>query len=355
MRKNYKITLMAATLALSIMVLSGIAGPQIAQSISKGDKDGYNAGGSSDSTINIADLTDSGYKLVWFDEFETTGTEEGMNGLFSDKWCIDKPRMSGDGKLLTISNAAWAIKANGGNLNLNAISLVQNGWYDPTATPGSSFASHKYAAPFTVSTEGKMSFKYGYLEIRAKVPYKEGCWPSFWLRSHNATDKRENPEFEVELDVFEVFGSVNSLSSNLHQQVYNGDDKLSFMTKTSAINKEEVHTFVDFENLSNEYHTYGVEWTPEKIAIYVDGVKQCEWLINKYALLSYGLKPEVSGFDTTMNILFNNHVLTQYSEFKPSDDNVIENYESNLPSQYSIDYVRLYQKNDGVSKLITGR
>ena len=345
MRKNYKITLIAATLALSITVLSGVAGPKIAQSISKGDKGGYSAGDSGDATINIADLTDSGYKLVWFDEFDSSTLDD-------TKWCKDKPRMSGTPEH-TISNAAWAIQAKDGNLRLNAISNVAQGWYDPNATSG--FASYKYVAPYTVSTEGRMSFQYGYLEIRAKVPFKEGCWPSLWLRSHHATDKRENPEFEVELDVFEVFGSKNTLASNLHQQVYNGVSGVSYMTVGSAINSEEVHTFKNYDNLSNEYHTYGLEWEPERIAIYVDGVKQCEWKINKFALLSYGLKPEVSGFDTTMNILFNNHIFTKSTEYKTSDDNIIENYESNLPSEYAIDYVRLYQKNDGVSKLITGR
>lgn len=342
MCKNHKITIIAATLALSMTVLSGVVVPKIAQTIGDGDKNGYGVGNTADATINIANLTDEGYKLVWFDEFNSST-------LDSNKWRTDKPRMSGTAEH-TISNAAWAIAQNGGNLKLNA---VYNEWYDPNATSG--FTSYKYVAPNTVSTENKMSFQYGYLEIRAKVPYKEGCWPSFWLRSHHATDKRQNPEFEVELDVFEVFGSKNSLASNLHQQTYNGVSGASFMTISSAINNEEIHTFKNSSNLSNEYHTYGLEWEPEKIAIYVDGVKQCEWVINKFALLSYGLKPEVSGFDTTMNVLFNNHIFTESSEYKTSDDNIIEKHESNLPSEYAIDYIRLYQKDDGVSKLITGR
>lgn len=348
MRKNYKITLLSAALAVSVAVLGCvIISPKSSGKTEKGNNannfENLKASNSSDATINVADLADDGYKLVWYDEFDGSS-------LDSTKWCTDKPRMSGDNTLLTISDAAWAIAQKEGNLTLNAI---YNNWYDPTATSG--FASMKYVAPNSVSTEGKMSFQYGYLEIRAKVPYKEACWPSFWLRSHHATDKRENPEFEVELDVFEVFGSKDTLASNLHQQSYNGVSGNSYMTTGSAINSEERHTFTNSANLNNEYHTYGVEWTPEKITIYIDGKKQCEWKLDKYSLLSYGLKPEVSGFDTTMNILFNNHLFTKNSEYKPSSSNIVENYENNLPSVYQIDYVRLYQKNDGVSKLITGR
>ena len=54
-----------------------------------------------------------------------------------------------------------------------------------------------------------------------------------------------------------------------------------------------------------------------------------------------------------MNILFNNHLFTESSEFKPSTG-TIEQSEESLPAQFDIDYVRLYQKNDGVSKLYIG-
>lgn len=342
MRKKYMITSIAAALALSITVLSGVITPKAPEVNKKEEIKEYKAENEVETVLSVSDLTADGYKLVWYDDF-TSSTIDGT------KWCTDKPRMSGTPEH-TISNAAWAIATANGTLKLNA---VYNQWYDETATSG--FSSFKYVAPYTVSTEGKMSFKYGYLEIRAKVPFKEGCWPSIWLRSHHATDKRENPNFEVELDVFEVFGSKTSLASNLHQQKFNGDLGNSYMTTGSAINDEERHTFKNSSNLNNEYHIYGLEWEPDRIAIYIDGVKQCEWQINKYALLSYGLKPDVSGFDTTMNILFNNHLFTKSSEYLPSKDNIIENYESNLPSEFAIDYVRLYQKDDGVSELIVGR
>ncbi len=279
-----------------------------------------------------------GYELVWYDEFDGTALDE-------TKWNTNQTRMA-DTSELAQSNLGSVRNVSEGNLQLTA---KKNPYYN--AESESYFEQHEYMTTGSVTTEGKMSYQYGYLEIRAKVPYKEGCWPSFWLRSHNATDKQENPDFEVEVDVFEVFGNTTSMASNLHQQNYNGN---SYSTSASSINSQEVHTFADTANLSNEYHTYAFEWEPDRMAIYVDGELQCEWSINRWSLYFYGLKANTSGFDTTMNILFNNHLFTNSSTYKTSDENVIENYGDNLPAEYDIDYVRLYQKNDGVSKLILG-
>ena len=88
------------------------------------------------------------------------------------------------------------------------------------------------------------------------------------------------------------------------------------------------------------------------MAVYVDGVLQVEWKLDIISLWRYGLKANNSGFDTTMNILFNNHLFTESSTYKPSQSGTIESHEGNLPAEYDIDYVRLYQKNDGLSKLI---
>lgn len=277
-----------------------------------------------------------GYSLVWNDEFDG-------DALDATKWST-QTRMS-DTTELAQSNISAVRKVDDGKLQLTA---MENTWYNPNSE--SAFEQHKYMTSGSVTTEGKMSYQYGYLEIRAKVPYKEGCWPSFWLRSHNSTGKQENAIYEVEVDVFEVFGSRTGLVSNLHQQNYNGS---SYQTNKTNINNQEKYTFANTADLSNEYHIYAFEWTPDRMAVYVDGVLNCEWKLKALNLWGYGLKTDTSGFNTTMNILFNNHLFTQSSEYKPSDEsNIIENYEENLPAEFDIDYVRLYQKDDGLSKLI---
>ena len=276
------------------------------------------------------------YKLVWSDEFNGDSLDE-------TKWNTAQTRMA-DTKELAQSNLGSVRSVADGKLQLNA---MVNPYYN--ASSDKYFEQHKYMTTGSITTEQRMSYQYGYLEVSARLPYKEGCWPSLWLRSHNATNKNTDANFEIEVDVFEVFGSKNIMAANLHQQNYNGNSGESYQTSVA-----EKCTFADASNLSNEYHTYGFEWTPTKMAIYVDGELQCEWLLDEESLESYGLKADTTGFDTTLNILINNHLFTSSSSYKTDKNNIIEKYESNLPAEYDIEYVRLYQKNDGLSKLIIG-
>lgn len=302
-----------------------------------------------DGTKDITDLVKArikidsaskpgGYQLVWNDEFDGTKLDD-------SKWST-QTRMS-DTSELAQSNMTSVRKVAEGNLQLTA---MENPYYNPN---GSYFEQHQYMTSGSVTTEGKMSYQYGYLEIRAKVPYAAGVWPSFWLRSHNATGKQEKPKYEVEVDVFEVFGSENTLASNLHQQNFDGKSYQTGGTFWNDINQKEEHTFANADNLSNEYHTYAFEWEPDRMAIYVDGVLNVEWKLDTISLWTMDLKTNTTGFNTTMNILFNNHLFTESSNYIPSTG-TIENAEGNLPAEFDIDYVRLYQKNDGVSKLIIG-
>ncbi len=326
MRVNKKSVVISSVLAALLVALTGCKGGNAT------------ANKNADLNKTSANMMD-GYQLVWYDEFDAAE-------LDGTKWNTSQTRMK-DSDELAQSNASYVRTVASGNLKLIA---DLNPWYDPTSEKY--FEQHKYMTTTSVTTENRMSFRYGYLEMRAKVPFKEGCWPSLWLRSHHATEKSNSSNYDIEIDIFEVFGSTNRLAANLHQQMYNGISGNSFQTGGTKIDSAEIFTFANAENLSNEYHVYGFEWTPEKISIYVDRQLVCEWKIDKNSFLSYGLQPDISGMDNTVNILLNNHLFTKTTEYIPSANNIIENYESNLPAVYEIDYIRLYQKNDDVSKLI---
>ena len=57
----------------------------------------------------------------------------------------------------------------------------------------------------------------------------------------------------------------------------------------------------------------------------------------------------MGGFDTPIYLIFNNHLFTQSSTYKPYEGSEIKVGE--LPAEYVIDWIRLYQKDDGKSKL----
>ena len=290
------------------------------------------------------------YQLVWFDDFAG-------NALNEANWTKTPCASYADDVFYTYEDSN--LKLASGDLNLTSF---KNTYYDPEGD--TLYKQSKYLVPGSVHTENKMSYKYGYLEIRAKVPYKEGAWPAFWLRSSNATGKNYDAPYELEVDVFEVFGSKDTMRSNLHQHFTNKTEEtdengepiiehIDVQTTGEAISQAEGHTFTNSADLYNEYHTHGFEWSEDRMAIYVDRQLHCEWLLDAESLAAYGLNSDTTGFDTTLSVIFGNNLITSETEgFSASQ--MIEGNEGNLPTEFDIDWIRLYQKNDGLSELYIG-
>ncbi|MEE0927914.1 MAG: glycoside hydrolase family 16 protein [Acutalibacteraceae bacterium] len=276
------------------------------------------------------------YSYVWGDEFS-----------FSDinfyKWVysVSGTNMGNcvaeglEPDIIVLSNPD-VIKIVDGNLRLTPI------LYNDPEQP-----NLKYGVPASVRTNGTMAFRYGYAEIRAKVPFKTGVWPSYWTgTSRSLGELTPGINHRVEVDVFEIFGSVNEVVPQIHKiydknlydyNAIHGTNVSNNRTQgPSSIRK--TFKFENYENLSDEYHTYGYEWTPTEISMYVDGYCYNTYDITK----SYDKCPDMEGFQDPRYIIFNNHVFSPNSRFKP---NCIEGHEENLPANYDIDYFRLYQSD----------
>ena len=107
-------------------------------------------------------------------------------------------------------------------------------------------------------TKGKLGFKYGRIEARIKGPVGAGTWGAFWMLGADI-DERLWP-WCGEIDVTELVGkSPNTAYGYLHGLLSGGFGGRG--------------TTVDMPNgFANEYHTYAVDWLPESIDWYVDGV-----------------------------------------------------------------------------------
>lgn len=267
-----------------------------------------------------------GYSLVWNDEFKGRTIDNA-------KWRTNQPRMTAyDGV---------------GNFNEGTVRSVGNGRLLMTAYKNSDTTKYNgktYLTTNSITTENRMSFKYGYLEVRTKVPYKAGCWPSLWLRSPNAaqTDLTGKDGYNMEVDIIEPFGYTDKNGITIHET--NKSDEKDHCQ--AAVGN---YKFKNAENLANEYHTYGFLWTADEMKFYIDG--ECFATHTMAALKEMGYKGD---FDDTVNILFDNQLITTNSPVANEEKtNTIENNEGSLPAEYSVEYVRLYQKQGDVLVLET--
>lgn len=279
------------------------------------------------------------YTYVWGDEFE--GSD-----LDFTKWDFED-RMGSTTKIET----AWdkeVINVEDGRLKLHAIN-----YFDPMRE------GTMYKVPYSVVTKYKMNYTYGYVEIRARVPLYKGSWPSFWGLSLNGQGgtysdkglmynkaKSDKKLYGVEVDIFEVFGS-KAITPNVHKwyrannYAYDEIHNVQTSNHTELTSKDVWDWAVKSENpdnASNEYHTYGFEWTSKEMSFYVDGNKYYTLDITK----SYDLCEDMSGFHDAIYLMFNNHV---FADDQSWYQNLIEDH-TQMPFCFYIDYIRLYQQKN---------
>ena len=171
----------------------------------------------------------------------------------------------------------------------------------------------------------KFAFTYGRVVARARLPFGFGTWPAIWTLGKNIieTGGYWSEEYgEVfwpacgEIDIMEHWGSnQNVISAALH-------------TPSSFGATENYGTIVDTD-VSEEFHIYEMEWSPDAIKFSVDGS------------VYYTYEPEIQNaetwpFDSDQYILLNVAIESIVSSAFEESDMVI-------------DYVRVYQEEGALS------
>lgn len=133
-----------------------------------------------------------------------------------------------------------------------------------------------YSTGSLQTKNGKFSQEYGRFELRAKLPtikgHSRGIWPAFWMRPDNADTN------EGEIDILEAYGTP----AESHE-----DDHIDLLTQSTATlhyvqpdkhpgqkqkhPNEKAITPAGIDVNDGQFHTWTVEWTPEKITFFVDG------------------------------------------------------------------------------------
>ncbi|MGB2354383.1 MAG: family 16 glycosylhydrolase [Schleiferiaceae bacterium] len=119
-------------------------------------------------------------------------------------------------------------------------------------------------APYTsarLTTQGKESFQYGRIDIRAKVPYGQGVWPALWMLGDNFGSAGWPTCGEI--DIMEliggdgyndrtVYGTAHWSNNGSHAE-YGGNKSLPLG-----------------EKYNDEFHVFSIVWNSSSIRWYVD-------------------------------------------------------------------------------------
>jgi len=236
------------------------------------------------------------WQQIWADEFDYTGLPN------ADKWSYDIGCATNNNeKQYYAKERLENTRVENGNLVIEARKESLN---------GCGYTSGR------IKTQFKGDWLYGKFEIRAKIPAFKGTWPAIWFLPSDS----------------EYGGWPKSGEMDLMESVGYDPDKTFFTVHTEAYN----HTIntqkganTSTTNLSADFHTYTLEWYADSVCMFLDGTR---YFTFKKEAGTYKQWP----FDKPFHLLLNLAIGGDWGGLQGIDD-------TQFPTQYLIDYVRVYQ------------
>jgi beta-glucanase (GH16 family) len=209
----------------------------------------------SDGTIasdpNALDIVYS--NLVWSDEF---------NGakLDTDKW---------HHQTIGIQNGGWANGEFQHYTNNEENSFVEAGNLHIVAKK-ETIIQNEVSRDFTSARlNSKFAFTYGRVDIRAKLPEGNGTWPALWTLGKNINEIGAYWETKgFGTTSWPACGEIDIMEHGLH-----ATNVVSSALHTPSSFGATINTAIKpLPNVSENFHVYSINWSPNQITFLVDGV-----------------------------------------------------------------------------------
>ncbi|MGV8946088.1 MAG: family 16 glycosylhydrolase [Lutibacter sp.] len=250
-----------------------------------------------DNAGYVAPTSYSGYSLVWSDEFSE-------NNLDTNVWNQEIGNGSsgwGNNELEYYTNSLKNTFLSNGNLIIEARKETVNGF---------DYSSGR------MTTSNKKQFKYGRIDIRAKLPVTKGIWPALWMLGANISSVGWPACGEI--DIMELVGTYpNRVSGTVH-----------WKTTAGATTHQGADYYLNSGDFSQQFHVFSIVWQKDSIQWYVDGNL---FLTKTAADLNVANNP----FNADQFFIFNVAVGGNWPGSPESG--------SKFPQRMFVDYVRVYQ------------
>jgi len=263
------------------------------------------------------------WELIFSDEFDYEGLPD------SSKWDYEEGYVRNNELQFYTKDRLENSRVENGNLIIET--LYEEGYNElyPGGFGGSNETVVFNYTSASLITKNKAHFIYGKFEMRAMLPSGgDAIWPAFWLIGKDVMVPRYSGivgfnEYGGEVDIMEHFGFdpyaidynvfALDLDGNIHQA--GGETDLDLLP-------------------SESWHVYSLEWYLDRFEFFIDGESVFEYYKEDH--------PDVFWpFDYEHYIILNTAVR-----------NGPDIEESNFPSQFLIDYIRVYgarpQCSDGI-------
>ncbi len=212
--------------------------------------------------ISFNKMTSQQYEMIWHDEFQNPGKPD------PEKWSYET------GFIRNLEEQIYTRRKKNIRIKNGILEIIarkeryKNKRYAPHIK---NYRFNRASSEFTsgsIHTKNKFEFKYGRIEVRAKLPSGNGVWPAIWMLGANF-DEVKYPR-AGEIDLMEHVGiSPGEVHATVHYPMENNQGI------TSNGGSQMV------KSLSSEFHTYAMNWSTEKIEFLIDNEPYHSFVIDQ--------------------------------------------------------------------------
>jgi beta-glucanase (GH16 family) len=195
--------------------------------------------------------------LVWSDEFETNGAVNPTNWFHQTQLPAGGNWFNNEAQHYT--NRITNSSVSDGNLSITAKkeSLTDQGF------------TKQYTS---ARLNSKFAFKYGRVDIRAKIPKDAGTWPALWLLGKNINEDGGFFDEQYGTTNWPACGEIDILEHGITRSKPDNYIQSALHTPSSFGNTVDIGGVVVGNNIAENYHIYSMNWSPNQISFLVDNV-----------------------------------------------------------------------------------
>jgi len=243
-----------------------------------------------DNTGYSTPATYPGYTLVWSDEFLGT----------------------------TLDATVWNQEIGNNNGNNHELQYYTNSSKNTFVSDGNLIIEARKETVSTfnytsgrINTQNKKAFKYGRIDIRAKLPFGKGLWPALWMLGSNISSVSWPACGEI--DIMELIGTnPGTVYSTMHWQ------------NAGAHAQYGLNYSLASGDFSQQFHVFTTIWTKDNIKSYVDD-----------KLYFTMISTDIVAFNAEQFFIFN---VAVGGDWPGSPDAT-----TTFPQRMFVDYVRIFQ------------
>ncbi len=247
-------------------------------------------------------------KLVWHDEFNVNGAPDPANWNYEHGFVRNEELQWYQPENAICTNGLLVIEARPEHKKNPHYAAGSNDWQRNREWIDYTSAS--------LTTRGLHEFRYGRLEMRARIDIRRGSWPAFWTLGADA-DRTQWPACG-EIDIMEYY--TGTVLANLGYQL---DGKISWSTV-----KQPVQAFGG-KAWARNFHIWTMDWDDQTIDLKLDGK-----LANHLTLAEANRAEPENPFHKPLYLILNQAIGATGGD--PAH--------TAFPIRFEVDWVRVYQR-----------